>query len=157
MKSLEAAMKKHNIHLDTSMTSYSRKALSDYGCAPSKFGCALSSSSDEWLIDSRISYHMAKDKATFQSLNYCNTKNSYVGDDRSLCVVGSSIVHLDNGLFKDIVCVPTLSYNLLLVYQITHSGEAKTTEFTPHQIVIQNLKDPRHVLATWIVMNQLPK
>jgi hypothetical protein len=37
------------------------------------------------------------------------------------------------------------------VYQITHSGEGKTIEFSPHQVVIKDLKDPKHVLATGIV------
>ena len=46
-----------------------------------------------------------------------------------------------------VLCIPTLSCNLLSVYQITHSGEGKTIEFTPHQVVIKDLKDPRHILA----------
>jgi hypothetical protein len=37
------------------------------------------------------------------------------------------------------------------VYQITHLGEGKTIEFSPHQVVIKDLKDPKHVLATIIV------
>jgi hypothetical protein len=48
-------------------------------------------------------------------------------------------------------CVPSLSCNLLSVYQITHSGEGKTIEFSPHQVVIKDLKDPKHVIATRIV------
>jgi hypothetical protein len=97
------------------------------------------------------SYHMAKDKAIFSTLNECNTKQIFVGDDRSLSVVGSGIIQLDDGHFNDVLCVPSLSCNLLLVYQITHSGEGKTIEFSPHQVVIKDLKDPKHVLATRIV------
>ena len=52
----------------------------------------------------------------FSSLNDCNTKNIYVGDDRSLSVVGTGTIHLDNGQFNDVLCVPILSYNLLSVY-----------------------------------------
>ena len=48
-------------------------------------------------------------------------------------------------------CVPSLSYNLLSVYQITHSGEEKAIEFSPYQVVIKDLKDPKHVLTTGIV------
>ena len=94
---------------------------------------------------------MAKDKAIFSALNECNTKKIFVGDDRSLSVVGSGIVQVDNGHFNDVLCVPSLSCNLLSVYQITHSGEGKTVEFSPHQVVIKDLKDPKHVLATGIV------
>jgi hypothetical protein len=90
------------------------------------FNATSTSSSDEWLIDSRESYHMAKDKDIFSSLNECNTKKIFVGDDRSLSVVGSGTIQVDNGHFNDVLCVPSLSCNLLSVYQITHSGEGKT-------------------------------
>jgi hypothetical protein len=94
---------------------------------------------------------MAKDKDIFSSLNECNTKKIFVGDDRSLSVVGSGTIQVDNGHFNDVLCVPSLSCNLLSVYQITHLGEGKTIEFSPHQVVIKDLKDPKHVLATGIV------
>jgi hypothetical protein len=94
---------------------------------------------------------MAKDKAIFSALNECSTKKIFVGDDRSLSVVGFGTIQVDNGHFNDVLCVPSLSCNLLSVYQITHSGEGKTVEFSPHQVVIKDLKDPKHVLATGIV------
>ena len=103
MEALEATMKKLNIHLDTSSTSSSGQALSTSSYASSRSGYALnassssSSSSHEWLIDSRASYHMGKDKSVFSTLNDCNTKNIFVGDDRSLSVEGSETVHLNNG------------------------------------------------------------
>ena len=154
MEALEAAMKKHNINLEHSSPSSSGMALSACGCQASKSGYALnvssSSPSHEWLIDFEASYHMAKNKSIFFSLNDCNTKHIYVGDDRSLSVVGSGTIHLDNGYFNDVLCVPTLSCNLLSVYQITHSGEGKIVEFSPHDVVIKDLKDPRHILATGI-------
>ena len=78
MEALEATMKKHNIHLNTSSTSYSGKTLSTSTYVSSESGYALnvssSSSSHEWLIDSRASYHMGKDKALFSTSNDCNTK-----------------------------------------------------------------------------------
>ena len=104
--------------------------MTHYACGfqASRSGYALnvssSSHSDEWIIDSGASYHIAKNKAMFSFLND-NTKIIYVGDDRSLSVVGSGAIHLDTGQFNDVLCVPTLSCNLLSVYQITHSGEGK--------------------------------
>ena len=99
MEALEEAMKKHNIHLDTSSTSSSGQTLFASAYASSRLGYALnvsssSSSSHEWLIDSGASYHMGKDKAVFLTLNDCNTKNIFVGDDRSLSVEGSETIHL---------------------------------------------------------------
>jgi hypothetical protein len=93
---------------------------------------------------------MTKDKAIFSSLNECNTKKIFVGDERYLSVVGYEIVQVYNVHFNDILCVPSLSYNLLSIYQITYSSEGKTVEFSPHQVVIKNLKDHHHVLATRI-------
>ena len=94
---------------------------------------------------------MPKNKAMFSSLNDCNTEKNYAGDDRALSVVGSRTIHLDNGKFYDVLCVPTLPCNLLSVFQITHSGEGKTVEFSPHDVVIKDLRDPRHILAIGIV------
>jgi hypothetical protein len=34
------------------------------------------------------------------------------------------------------------------VYQITHPGEGKIIEFSTHQVIINDLKYPKHVLAT---------
>ena len=102
MEALEAAMKKHNIHHDTSSTSSSGQSIFASAYASSRPCYALnasssSSSSHEWLIDSGASYHMGKDKAVFLTLQDCNTKIFFVGDDRSLSVEGSGIVHLNNG------------------------------------------------------------
>jgi hypothetical protein len=147
-QALEATMKKHNINIDSYSSSSHGHALSTSGFS---FNTTSTSSLDEWLIDSGASYHMAKDKDIFSSLNECNTKKIFFGDDRSLSVVGYGIAQVDNGHCNDVLCLPSLSCNLLLVYQITHSGEGKTIYFSPHQVVIKDLKYPKHVLATGIV------
>ena len=51
---------------------------------------------------------MAKDKDIFSSLNECNTKKIFVGDDRSLSVEGSRTIQVENGHFNDVLCVPDL-------------------------------------------------
>jgi hypothetical protein len=125
MAALEAMMKKHTINIDSSSSS------SSHGHALSASGFSLNtpstitSSSDECLIDSGASYHMAKDKSIFSALNECSTKKIFVGDDRSLSVVGFGIVQVENGHFNAVLYVPNLSCNLLSIYQITHSGEGK--------------------------------
>jgi len=131
MAALEAAMKKHNINIDSTTSSSSHgHALSASGFS---FNTTSTSSFEEWLIDSRESYHMAKDRNIFSSLNECNTKKIFVGDDRSLSVEGSGTIQVENNNFNDVLCVPSLSCNLLSVYQITHSGEDKTIEFSCNQ------------------------
>jgi hypothetical protein len=146
MTTLEATMKKHNINIDSSSSHGHALSASSFF-----FNTTSTSFFDEWLIDSRTSYHMAKNKDIFYALNECNTKKIFIGDDRSLSVVGSGIVQVDNGNFNDVLCVASPSCNLLSVYQITHSGEGKTVESSSHQVVIKDLKDPKHVLTTIIV------
>jgi hypothetical protein len=110
-------MKRININLDSSIYNSSSR-----GNALSSSGFSLNetysySSSNEWLLDYIEAYHMANDKSIFSTLNECNTTQIFVGDDRSLSVVGSKIVQLDDGHFNDVLCVPSLFCNLLSVYQ----------------------------------------
>jgi hypothetical protein len=148
MTTLEAAMEKHNININSTSSSSSHEHA--LFASSFSFNTPSTSTCDKWMIDSRASYHMAKDKDIFSTLNECNTKKIFVGDDRSLSVEGSGTVQVENGHFNDVLCVPSLSCNLLSVYQITHSGEGKTIEFSPHQVLIKDIKDPNHVLTTGI-------
>jgi hypothetical protein len=144
METLEVAMKKHNINIDSN--SYS----SSHGHALSASGFSFNTTSNEWLIDSGAYYHMANNRDIFSTLNECNTKKIFVGDNISLSVEGYGTVQVENGHFNDVLCVPSLSCNLHSVYQITHSGEGKTIECSPHQVVIKDLKDPKNVLSIGI-------
>ena len=47
---------------------------------------------------------MAKDQDIFSTMHECNIKQIFVGDDRSLSVVGSGKVPVDNGHFSDVLC-----------------------------------------------------
>jgi len=94
---------------------------------------------------------IAKDKTIFYTPNECNTKQIFIGDVRSLNIVGSKRVQLDDGHFYDVLCVPSISYSLLSTYHITHIGEGKKINFSHHQVVIKDLKYPKHVLANGIV------
>ena len=58
---------------------------------------------------------MAKDKAIFSTMDECNTKQIFVGDDITLNVVGYGTVPVENGHFSDVLCVPKISCNLLSV------------------------------------------
>jgi hypothetical protein len=66
MVALEATMKKHNINIDSTSYSSHGHALFSSGFS---FNTTSTSSSDEWFIDSRASYHMAKDKDIFSAPN----------------------------------------------------------------------------------------
>jgi hypothetical protein len=117
MAVLEAVMKKPNTNIDSNTSSSHGHALSSSGFS---LNATSTSSSDDYLIYFGEYYHMAKDKAKFFSLYECKTKKIFFGDDRSLSVVGYETIQVDNGHLNDVLCVPSLSYNISLVYQITH-------------------------------------
>ena len=65
MTALEVVISKHNINIDSTSSSSSHgHAFSASGFS---FKTTSTSPSDEWLIDSGATYHMAKDKDIFCS------------------------------------------------------------------------------------------
>jgi hypothetical protein len=90
MATLEVAMKKHNISIDpTSSSSSHGHALF---VSFFSFNTPSTYTFDKWLIHFGASYHMAKDRDIFCTLNECSTKKIFIGDDRSLSVEGSGTV-----------------------------------------------------------------
>jgi hypothetical protein len=64
MESLGETMKNHNIIIDYSSSNSYSHGHALYASSFS-FIATFTSSSNEWFIDSKVSYHMAKDKAIF--------------------------------------------------------------------------------------------
>jgi hypothetical protein len=87
MEALEVAMKKHNISIQSS---YSNSSSHGHALYASSFSFNATSNSyfEKCIIDYGESYHPNKDKAIFSALNECNTKQIFVGNDRSISFVG---------------------------------------------------------------------
>ena len=51
-------------------------------------------------------------------------------NNATLEIYGKGLVCIQDGIFNDVLYVPSLSTNLLLISYITHSGLGKTIEFT---------------------------
>eukprot|EP00253_Pinus_taeda_P001912 PITA_01912 len=100
---------------------------------------AINSSPDAWIIDSGASHHMAAAKEVYSSLDACKGPPILMGDDSPIEVIGKGRVELLHGSFEDVLHVPKLSVNLLLVYHITHSSTGKRVEFTPDVVNIYDL------------------
>jgi hypothetical protein len=95
---------------------------------------AINSSSDSWIIDSGASHHMAAKEEVFSSLSPCSRPHILMGDDTPVAVAGEGRVELHKGSFENVLHVPNISMNLLLVYQIAHKG--KKVEFTSNSVSV---------------------
>ena len=59
-----------------------------------------------------------------------------MGDDSEIQAKGIGRIDLEDGYFNNVLFVPDKKVNLLLVYQITHTGESKRVTFTPNAVEI---------------------
>lgn len=99
------------------------------------------SSSLEWILDLGASYHMGSSKGGFSSLKQSQVPHIFMGNDTKMEVEGKGHVEMENGEFRDVLYVPNLSSNLLLVYQITHFGDGHKVEVLPDLVIVQSLID----------------
>jgi hypothetical protein len=100
---------------------------------------AIKSSSDSWIIDSSASHHMVAKEEVFSSLSPCSRPPILMGDDTPVVVAGEGRVKIHNGSFENVLHVPNLSMNFLLVYQITQKG--KKVEFTLDLVLVIDMHD----------------
>ena len=61
-----------------------------------------------------------------------------MGNNIVMTVCGKGSTYIDDVTFHDVLCVPSLSSNLLSIYQITHSGTGKTVEFAQDLVHIKD-------------------
>jgi hypothetical protein len=99
----------------------------------------VTSTPSSWILDSGASNHMAASKDEFSSIEESNRSPIYLGDATPAKVCGEGIVDIEGGCFKNVLQVPSLSVNLLSIYQITHSGSRRKVEFTPDSAVITDI------------------
>lgn len=91
------------------------------------------------MLDSSASHHMASSRDDLASLEPCTTSTISMGDNTPFEVYGRGSIDMDDGTFQNVICVPSLSTNLLSIYQITHSGSGRRVEFTPDSMVISEM------------------
>ena len=86
----------------------------------------------------------------FSSFEPCNSPHILMGNNTYMKVSGKGSIDMGEGTFNDVLCVPSLSTNLLSIYQITHGGQGKIVEFTPDRVYIRDL-ETRDIVAIEIV------
>ena len=60
----------------------------------------------------------------------------HMGDDSQIISKGRGVVNLENGFFFNALYVPSLSSNMLSVYQMKHTGVPKQVNFSPNDVEI---------------------
>ena len=70
-----------------------------------------------------------------------------IGDSTQLDVnLGLITMHLNDGCINDILFTHDISPNLLSIYQIFHSSDAKIPTYSPSDVVIQELQNKGSVV-----------
>jgi hypothetical protein len=82
---------------------------------------------------------MAAKEEVFTSLSSCSRPSILMGGDTPVAVAGEGRVELPNGNFGNVLHVPKLSINLLLVYHITQTS--KKVEFTSDSVFVLDMHD----------------
>ena len=91
-----------------------------------------------WILDSGASHHVASSREIFSSFEASPFPHIIIGNNTVMTVCGKGTVCIQDDTFDDVLYVPSLSANLLSVYQISHSGSGKTVVFTPDSFFIQD-------------------
>ena len=74
---------------------------------------------------------MVASKQSFYSLQLTNGPSIHIGYDTQIQSEGKGSIKLEHGVFKNVSYVPSLTANLLSVYQMTHTGSLKRVVFGP--------------------------
>ena len=79
---------------------------------------------------------METKKDILSFINACMGPPILMGDESLVEVTRKWRVELDHGSFENVLHVPQLLVNLILMYHIRHSGSGKKVEFTPDSVSI---------------------
>ena len=131
-------MKQHNILVSKPSSSSKGIPLS------TDASCAFSNS---YIFDSGASHHITYSCELFPYPSYCNISQITVGYSSQIDVRGLGTVQLDDGCINNVFLVLHISTNFLSIYQICHTGNWKTVEFSPNDVVIRELHNPETIVA----------
>ena len=93
---------------------------------------------------------MVSKRELFSSMSLNAGPTVRMGDDLELQSKGIGRIDLEHGYFSDVLYVPDLAANLLLVYQMTHIGEPKRLIFTPNYVEISEISTGQVVAVGYV-------
>ena len=94
--------------------------------------------------------HMAYVKYFFTFTYSYSIPTVRVGDDSEIQAKGIGRIDLEDGYFNNVLFVPGLASNLLSVYQMTHTREAKRVTFTPDIVEIAEISTNKVVALGFV-------
>lgn len=101
----------------------------------------------------RGSHQMTYSQFMFTSFDPCHTPPILMGNHTYMNVIGKGTIDKVGGYFKDVLCAPHLSHNLLYIYQLTHGDTRRTMEFTPDYVFSRDLEARKVLLQGWLIMH----
>lgn len=100
---------------------------------------AITSTPSTFILEFGALNHMAASKDEFSSIEESTRFPIYLGNATPTKVCREGIVDLEGGCFTNVLHVPSLSTNILSIYQITHSISGRKAEFTLDSAVITDI------------------
>ena len=97
---------------------------------------------------------MVLTKETFSSLDMLKGPPIFLGYDSLTDSLGKGSIDLDHGKFSNVLYVPSLASNLLLVYHMTHTGSPKKFIFSLYYVEITEILNGK-VIAKGVVDHTL--
>ena len=93
---------------------------------------------------------MDSTREVFSSLDMSKGPPIFLGDDSLADSLGKGRIDLKHGSFNNVLYVSGLASNLLLVYQMTHTGSPKKVIFSPDDVEITEILNGK-VIAKGVV------
>ena len=78
---------------------------------------------------------MTSSQSMFSLFDPFHTPSILIGNHTFINVIEKYIINKGEGYFKDVLCIPHLSHNLLSIYHLTHGDRRRTVEFTPYLVL----------------------
>ena len=99
--------------------------------------------SSSFIIDSRALSHMVSTREAFSLLDASNDPKIVLGDDSKTESKWKGRIYLNHGSFINVLYVPYLAANIILVYHATHAGSHNKVVFTPSDVEITKFSNGR--------------
>ena len=130
------------VHLTETDPAQSTANVAHPGIIEKNFACSVISNNSTWIIDTGASHHMSSDSDNLICHKPSLRTNIYTANGSTSSITGEgSLVLTDTITLDTVLIVPSLTYNLLSVSQITTTLKCTVT-FWPLFCVFSGHSDP---------------